>query len=81
MNDEQNVIVERGSFKLEAEGEWLRLYVKEPKFGWVQKIGMDGNGAKNFFDTVSLFLSTIQDIVKKSTEEEKKKAKKAGGIA
>ncbi len=64
--------VERGSFLLEAEGDWLRVFVKEPKRGFVFKFGVDHIGSRNFFDAVAIFIEATKEIVEKENSNEKK---------
>lgn len=64
--------VERGSFRLDADGDWLRVFVKEPKCGWVQKIGVDHIGSQNFFDAVAIFVEATKEIVENEKKNENK---------
>lgn len=63
------------SMKLVAKGEWLHLYVKQPKFGWIQAFSVDSNGANNFFNLVASFLEAVKSI-HKDAEKKIKVAKK-----
>lgn len=73
--DGKKLSVQRGSFKLIAEGDWLRFYVKQSKFGWIQAFGVDANGAPDFFDLVKSFIQASAKIAgggkKKSKKSEK----------
>lgn len=72
--DGKDLTVRSTTMKLVAKGDWLRLYVKEPKFGWIQSFSVDSNGAKNFFNLVASFLEAVKAVHKEAQKIDKKKS-------
>lgn len=67
--------VARGSFRIDGEGDWVYLFVKQPKSGWVKIAGMDSGGAQNFFSAVFGFVKATEEIIKKEEKVKNKKKK------
>lgn len=59
--EEGKLTVEKGTFKLVAEGEFVRMF-QTGKHGEVQILGVDRNGFSNVMGLFSTFLAAIDEI-------------------
>lgn len=67
--DGSKLVVREGSFKVVAEGDFIRIFQRYGRHGYTQILGIDENGFSNLLKLLSVFIRGVDDITKAKNEK------------